>query len=160
DRSSESSEAPLDEVKARVAAPTARCFLAGNEQRLTSGDNSNRRRRHARQVHPDLHRIVGLVDVDGRRAFARQARRGTGPAEFRKNPPCLPPEIANLRWEDNRLDSGAHRRIIAHLRSAVRGQRSEVRGQRSGVRGQGRGLSARLWMVSSIKTAGKQEVII
>ena len=51
----------------------------------------------AGQVHGDFQRLVGLVDVDGRGAFARQGVGAEGPAELQEDLPHVIGKLADFR---------------------------------------------------------------
>src|SRR5262245_15412400 len=65
----ESSVAAFNEVEAGFARPPRR-LLARDEQAVALRDEVNRLGGHAWQIGDDLQRVIGLVDVDWRRAFA------------------------------------------------------------------------------------------
>ena len=94
----EAAEAALDQVKAGVAARrAARAFSPTIEQRVALDDDADGGRVDAREIDGDLDGVVGLEDVERRRAFAGERRRADGAAELEEGLPDLVGEVARPR---------------------------------------------------------------
>src|SRR2546421_444015 len=82
DDAREAAVAALDEVKARFAAHAPRRFFAGDQHAVAFRQQPHRFHVDARQIDHDLDRVVGFVDVDGRRAFAGQRVAAEDPIDL------------------------------------------------------------------------------
>src|SRR3954469_16766284 len=66
----EAAVAALDEVKARLAPRPPRRFFTGDQHRIAFADDAHGGGIDAREIDGDLERVVGLLDVERRRALA------------------------------------------------------------------------------------------
>ncbi|PYR28362.1 MAG: hypothetical protein DMF98_03180, partial [Acidobacteria bacterium] len=91
--------------KARFAADAAPCFLAGNEDRVASGQQTHAFRGYARQIDDDVERLIGLVHIDRRRTLPSQGVVAKSPAELRKDTTYLVGEIADFRGQGDGVNT-------------------------------------------------------
>ena len=88
--------------------------------RVALDDDADGGRVDARQIDGDLDRVVGLVDVDRRRAFAGERLAAERAAELEEDAADLVGELTDFRRERDGVDAGAHRRMIAQPDDADR----------------------------------------
>jgi len=69
----------------------------------------------AREVDGNFDGAVGLEDVDRRRALAGQRLEPERPAQLDEDLADIVGELADLGREHHGVNSGAHRRMIAHV---------------------------------------------
>src|SRR5262249_27957799 len=103
----EAAVAALDEMKARFTARPAGRLLAGDEHAVALDHHANRGTGDAGQIDGDLHRVVGLVDVDGGRALAGQRLGAEGATELEVDAADLISEVTELR-HGQRVNAGTH----------------------------------------------------
>src|SRR5438132_7451289 len=114
DDAREAAVAALDEVKARFAAHAPWRFFAGAQHAVAFRQQPHRFHVDARQIDHDLDRIVGFVDVDGRRAFAGQRFGAEDPSDLEKNAADLIGKITDFRRDGDRLNASAHSQESSH----------------------------------------------
>src|SRR5262245_5552178 len=103
----EAAVAALDEMKAGFTARPAGRLLAGDEPAVALDHHANRGTGDAGQIDGDLHRVVGLVDVDGGRALAGQRLGAEGATELEVDAADLISEVTELR-HGQRVNAGTH----------------------------------------------------
>src|SRR3954467_10306466 len=97
DDAREAAVAALDKMKAGLAPRPARRFFTGDQHRIALADDAHGRRIDAREIDGDLERVVGLVDVQRRRALAGERLRGERASELEKDLPRLSREVPDFR---------------------------------------------------------------
>src|SRR4051812_44350791 len=110
DDACEAAVAALDKMKAGFTARPPRRLFAGDQHAVPLADDPDGRGVDPGQIDGDLERVVGLVDVERRRALAREGFGAEGASELEKDLPGFLGKIADFGRKCDGVYARAHAR--------------------------------------------------